>query len=45
VTQAGVSNFVAARSVLPQTARLDVEGRRRHALMSRRSRASELHIR
>lgn len=25
VTQAGVSNFVAARSVLPQTARLDVE--------------------
>jgi hypothetical protein len=37
VTQAGVSNFVAARCA-PYC-------RRRHALMSRRSRASELHIR
>ncbi len=25
VTQAGISNFIAARSILPQTARLDVE--------------------
>lgn len=26
VTQAGIPNFIAARSILPQTARLDVEG-------------------
>lgn len=26
VTQAGISNFIAARSILPQMARLEVEG-------------------
>jgi hypothetical protein len=40
VTQAGIGNFIAARSILPQTARLDVEaGLRRRTHRYRRGKA------